>query len=344
MGVRATLARGLQKAIGDENLQRLRRTEARARRGLIDLLDVEARTKRREAEVRAAGAPSAQQKRAALIDALGRRSLDDAVNQEGLKWATNDPFAEHPPTTLSRHDVLAGLHRLLAPRTYFEIGVRWGDSLELSRTRSIGVDPVFNIKRPLHCDLLTVQATSDDFFERPVAFDHFEGRPIDLAFIDGMHLADFALRDFVNVERHCTPGSVVVFDDVLPRNHLEAYRVRRTMSWAGDVYKVHDVLRRLRPDLVVVPLNTTPTGTMLVANLDPTSTVLADALPAVIDDLITDDPQTVPDELLLRSVAADAAVVLASDVWPRVVAARDAGRTDELVALWHELDGVPRLG
>lgn len=120
--------------------------------------------------------------------------------------------------------------------------------------------------------------------------------------------------------------------------------MRRTKSWAGDVYKVHEVLRRLRPDLVVVPLNTTPTGTMLVANLDPTSTVLADALPAVIDELTTDDPQTVPHELLLRSVAADAALVLASDVWPRVVAARDAGRTDELIALWHELDGIPRLG
>ena len=43
-------------------------------------------------------------------------------------------------------------------------------------------------------------------------------------------------------------------------------------------------------------------------------------------------------------IATNAALVLASDVWPRVVAARDAGRTDELIALWHELDGVPRLG
>ena len=79
---------------------------------MIDLLDVEARAKRRKAEARAAEAPSAQQRRADLIDALGRRSLDDAVNQEGLKWATNDPFAPHPPTTMSRHDVLAALQRV----------------------------------------------------------------------------------------------------------------------------------------------------------------------------------------------------------------------------------------
>ena len=40
--------------------------------------------------------------------------------------------------------------------------------------------------------------------------------------------------------------------------------------------------------------------------------------------------QRVPDELLLRSIAADPAVLLASDVWPRVPTARNAGRDDEL--------------
>ena len=163
MGVRHTLAQDLEKVIGADNLQRLKRAEAKVRRQVIDLLDVEARAKRRKAEARATEAPSAQQRRADLIDALGRRSLDDAVNQEGLKWATNDPFAPHPPTTMSRHDVLAALQR-------------------------------------------------------------------------------------------------------------------------------------------------------------------------------------VPDELLLRSIAADPAVLLASDVWPRVPTARNAGRDDELSALWRELGEVPRLG
>ena len=45
--------------------------------------------------------------------------------------------------------------------------------------------------------------------------------------------------------------------------------------------------------------------------------------------------QRVPDELLLRSIAADPAVLLASDVWPRVPTARNAGRDDELSALWR---------
>lgn len=60
-----------------------------------------------------------------------------------------------------------------------------------------------------------------------------------MAFLDGMHLTEYALRDFINVERHCSPGSALVFDDVLPRNHLEADRVRRTVWFAGDVVKVH---------------------------------------------------------------------------------------------------------
>ncbi len=54
--------------------------------------------------------------------------------------------------------------------------------------------------------------------------------------------------------------------------------------------------------------------------------------------------QRIPDELLLRSIAADPAVLLASDVWPRVPTARNAGRDDELSALWRELGEVPRLG
>ena len=50
MGVRHTLAQDLEKVIGADNLQRLKRAEAKARRQVIDLLDVEARAKRRKAE------------------------------------------------------------------------------------------------------------------------------------------------------------------------------------------------------------------------------------------------------------------------------------------------------
>ncbi|MBK8446592.1 MAG: class I SAM-dependent methyltransferase [Micropruina sp.] len=344
MGLRSSIANGLDRTVGPATRRRLLHREAAVRRSVINFLDVEAKAKKRRAEQKAAEPkPTPEQLRAQLIERLGQRSLEGTLNQEGLKWARNDPYAPHPPATLSRHEVLEQLHRLLAPRTYLEIGVRWGDSLGLSRTRSIGVDPEFKIRNELHCDLRTFKTTSDDFFERPDALEHFEGLPIDLAFIDGMHLSDFALRDFVNVERHCSPASVVVFDDMLPRNHLEGYRLRRTVSWAGDVYKVQQVLRRLRPDLVLLPLNTKPTGTLIVANLDPTSTVLADALPEVTRQLTSDDPQTVPDDVLNRSIAVDPEQLLASDVWPRLAELRDAGASEGYRDLWVELAQVPPL-
>ena len=71
-----------------------------------------------------------------------------------------------------------------------------------------------------------VRTTSDEFFNRRHPFAHLAGQPVDLAFIDGMHLSEFALRDFINTEKFCHAGSVVVFDDMLPRNVIEAGRGR----------------------------------------------------------------------------------------------------------------------
>jgi haloalkane dehalogenase len=43
------------------------------------------------------------------------------------------------------------------------------------------------------------------------------------------------------------------------------------------VYVIVEVLARYRPDLIVVPVGTEPTGLLLVMGLDPGSTVLADS-------------------------------------------------------------------
>ena len=103
------------------------------------------------------------------------------------------------------------------------------------------------------------------------------------------------------------------------------------------------MLRRLRPDLVLLPLNTKPTGTMLVTNLDPGSTVLENAWPSLVDELTAPDPQTVPDDLLDRSLAVDPEVVLASAVWPRLADLRE-GPEPEFDPLWEQLATLPRLG
>src|SRR3954453_6598426 len=194
----------------------------------------------------------------------GRRPRSaSARSRPGLApWLARRTRARRPGDTFGavrRHELLRQLHQRLAPRRYLEIGVSTGASLALSRARSIGVDPFFRVKHGLHCDLQLVRETSDEFFASEGAFDHFGGEPFDLAFIDGMHLSEYALRDFINTERHSHPASVIMLDDMLPRVVVEGGRDRRDArahgAWAGDVYKVVGSLRALRPDLVCLEMD-----------------------------------------------------------------------------------------
>jgi Methyltransferase domain len=229
-------------------------------------------------------------------------------------------------TAVNRHQFLKGMHQSLAPRNYLEIGVSFGRSLTLSRTRTIGIDPDFHINVDLECDLQLIKATSDEFFDRPQPIAWFDEGVIDFGFIDGMHVFEFALRDFINVERLSSPHSVVVLDDMLPRSVAEAARKRETLVWAGDVFKVALVLERYRPDLIVVPVDTEPTGVVVVAGLDPTSTVLHDHYHDIVAEFATDDPQVVPVEILERRHAAKPGKVLAAPIWAELARIRDRRR------------------
>ena len=131
---------------------------------------------------------------------------------------------------------LRKVHRLLAPERYLEIGIRSGTSLALARCRAVGIDPTFAIDAKVDCDLALFRTTSDEYFARDDQLGPTGGEPFDLAFIDGLHLFEFALRDFINTERHCSAKSLIIFDDVLPRTVDEAARVRHTAAWTGDVF------------------------------------------------------------------------------------------------------------
>jgi len=380
MGIRRTVSQSLNRVVGPERTATLRRADAGLRRRVISALDVEgdhvsrqqlrAAVREARAEVRAksqqkiaalkqekrnaqrevakARGPKKPRSRAALIEAIGRQSPEGISHRptKALPWAKGDPSATFPSVTSTRHLLLAGLHEQLRPRTYFEIGVDLGNSLAQSRTTSIGVDPAYTIKAPIHCDVQIFRTTSDDFFATDGAFDHFGGRPVELAFIDGMHLAEFVLRDFMNTEKHMSPGGVVILDDMLPRNSLEAYRIRRTRGWTGDVYKVHEVLATYRPDLTLIPISTYPTGSYMVVGLDPTSTVLDDHYAEIEPTLTHPDPQVVPQEWLERRTAVDAEAVLGLDVWKQLADLHHTGTTptsEQVAPLWEQLRDLPTV-
>lgn len=108
--------------------------------------------------------------------------------------------------------------------------------------------------------------TSDIYFAEGFAEQDLNGKTVDLAFIDGMHLAEYAWRDFVNIARYCGPKSIVVFDDVLPTTQEMAAREQCPGDWTGDVWKVYQSLRDT--DLVIALVDTQPTGTLVVTGFD----------------------------------------------------------------------------
>ncbi|GAA2104777.1 hypothetical protein GCM10009841_23120 [Microlunatus panaciterrae] len=212
-------------------------------------------------------------------------------------------------------DFLATVHRLLRPSTYLEIGIRNGVSLSLSQCRSIGVDPNYQVTAELDGDFALFRTSSDEYFSRPDPLAATRGIPFDLSFIDGLHLFEFALRDFINAERHSSARSVIIFDDVMPRSIDEAARVRHTKGWTGDVYAMVEVLARFRPELTVLPVGTKPTGLLLVLGLDPDNTTLADNYQALVAEYRRPDPQPVPVTLLDRLSILSPQRVLAADFW-----------------------------
>ncbi|MEJ0070611.1 MAG: class I SAM-dependent methyltransferase [Pseudomonadota bacterium] len=106
----------------------------------------------------------------------------------------------------------------------------------------------------------------------------------DLAFIDGLHLFEQVLRDFINVERHCSPNAVVAFHDTLPVSAAAAGREEVPGLWCGDVWRILPCLRKWRPDLGLATIPTGPSGLTVATRLDPASRVLDAHYDAIVDE------------------------------------------------------------
>ncbi len=189
---------------------------------------------------------------------------------------------------------LQALHAHLTPRSYLEVGTSKGMSLAIACCDTIAVDPQFQIEVTAtgnRTRTLLFQMTSDDFFATQNV-PALLGRPVDMAFLDGMHRFEYLLRDFIGAEAACHPRSLILLHDCVPSNTRMALRQPRLGDssegdtagwWTGDVWKLLPILREYRPDLRIHVLDCPPTGLVAITRLDPASSVLADRYYEIVD-------------------------------------------------------------
>ena len=237
---------------------------------------------------------------------------------------TGDPV---PELTGEEYRVLLGrLHKLLRPATYLEIGSRKGASLALASCATIAIDPEFQLDpafmgRKPACHLYRMG--SDEFFATHDPQAIF-GRRVDFAFLDGLHLAEFLLRDFLNTERHCKPNSLIALHDCMPLDLAMARRVdrvpeaekspRRPNWWTGDVWKVVAILKQVRPNLRIHEFDAPPTGLVIVTGLDPESTLLRGRYFDLVDEMAAMGEAQFADPVRLAHLIPTRALTTAEDM------------------------------
>ena len=181
---------------------------------------------------------------------------------------------------------LKAIHQRIKPERYIEIGVCKGVSFQLADAESIaiGIDPEPQLDLTSlpkkHC---VIAQTSDDYFNANRIKDDLQGKYFDLAFLDGMHLFEFALRDFINLEKYAAVNSVICIHDLYPLSAATATRERNTAFWSGDVWKLGLCLQEYRPDLNFSLLPCPPTGLAVVTNLDASSNVLIEHYDEILE-------------------------------------------------------------
>jgi hypothetical protein len=255
--------------------------------------------------------------------ALGNRQAAEAAFQAALAANTN-----HLPTHQMQSQMacpgppyrerIAEIHAHLKPKTYLEIGVHRGKTIALAGadTLTIGVDPEPRIEVPLGPNVRIFTERSDTFFARSDLAEIFGHRPLDLAFIDGMHNFEFALRDFIGAERLAARRSTILVHDTFPLNRVTADRERATTFWSGDIWRMVLALKKYRPDLAIHTIATAPTGLTMIRGLDPGSRVLGEQLEAIIAEFIALDYSAIESDKA-------AAVNLMPNDWALISAALD---------------------
>lgn len=213
------------------------------------------------------------------------KSIQIETNKKSLKKNTQENNFFFQPI-MNYKDFIKFFQIYSKSKYYVEIGVREGETLMLAQNFAIGIDPNFKIEKPIYSFTKLFKLSSDDFFKTYDLFKELNNNYFDLAFVDGMHLFEFALRDFINLEKYSHSKSFIIFDDVKPRNQKESQRKQTGGAWTGDVWKIYLCLKKYRPDLKLVLVDTKPTGTLVVTNLNKNNDILIKNYNSILNEFL----------------------------------------------------------
>jgi hypothetical protein len=226
-------------------------------------------------------------------------------------------------------DILRRFHAWLAPSNYLEIGVATGATIALAQPPcvAVGIDPEPNIQSRFTATTKIFSLQSDVYFASRDLRADLAADVVDLAFIDGLHVFQQALRDFINIERFAGKHSVVLVHDCLPLDALTASVERRSAFWTGDVWKLIAALGKWRPDLDLQSVATSPSGLGVICRLDPDSRVLGEHYDAIVAEFIDQVPPVTSQDRRERLSMVD-------NDWAKIAArvARGVGREAPLTS------------
>ncbi|MDX1668265.1 MAG: class I SAM-dependent methyltransferase [Limnobacter sp.] len=222
----------------------------------------------------------------AMATASGMRLLKSWVDEQS-EWGDLVGVFECPKPApkaglhqgMHYSDFIAQFVSHVGSKAHFEVGTFRGDSLQKINNPCLSVDPQYQVQQSLIGKkemMLFFQMTSDEFFARHNPESIF-GRKLDTAFLDGMHLFEYLLRDFIHTEKACHQDSSIFLHDCLPFGNWMTHRHDKAptnekgngLFWTGDVWKLLPILKKHRPDLSIQCLDCPPSGLVRITNLDP---------------------------------------------------------------------------